>query len=732
MTATTATDMYDVEQGQGVVMALHLDSDCRICRVNDALSQYTGQCPSAMQGRELRSLITDDTPQAIHNALALMLSTDAPWTGHLKLAGDAGATAWVKATLVPLTAESEPERFLLTLTPLPPERHEAAEHAYQQLANNKRQGSRGPLAKVSGFIHNQPIGLRITFMFTALTAMLAVMLVSNQLYTVDKITNRNAQNALAELARSVTASVDAEGSRAASLATLVATLPQTIEAMDALNREGLSEMFLGTYKTLSEQYGLRQFQFHTGPATSFLRLHKPEKFGDDLSSFRHTVVQANTAEETVRGLEKGRAGYGIRGVVPILKAGKAIGTVEFGSSFNQYFFDQFKQNNHVDIGFFTLADGERQTIASTFSDASAISPAHIQTAIADGAAYALPDIGDVPHSLYIAPMQDYSGNTVGVIAIAKDRTETLAAVAAMRNDIIAISMGVLLVTFVLSYVIARGISRPIQSVSTLAKNISEGKYDNTIALGREDEIGQLTKAMSAMQAKMAYDRHETLASAVTTARIKLALDYISSNVTVSGPDGKLIFVNDAAITAFEQLAKKQSRAFSAESLLGNSLADFFNDDDISAFYARVLKKTETLFCKVWDHDFKLIVHPVYDDEGRYIARVTQWVDITNELIVQQEIKDIVNGANQGDLSGRIEMDGKSGFFADLAVEINSMIDCVDNVISDIDTAMKQVSSGDLTQPIVKDYLGTYGSVKDSVNGTITHLESMVHELKAVS
>ncbi|HBI15853.1 MAG TPA: hypothetical protein DDY20_10140 [Desulfobulbaceae bacterium] len=39
-----------------------------------------------------------------------------------------------------------------------------------------------------------------------------------------------------------------------------------------------------------KKIGIAQFHFHLPLTTSCLRLHMPEKFGDDLSSFRHTVV----------------------------------------------------------------------------------------------------------------------------------------------------------------------------------------------------------------------------------------------------------------------------------------------------------------------------------------------------------------------------------------------------------------------------------------------------------
>ncbi|MBF0214804.1 MAG: hypothetical protein HQM00_14795, partial [Magnetococcales bacterium] len=88
---------------------------------------------------------------------------------------------------------------------------------------------------------------------------------------------------------------------------------------------------------LEPHYKIDQFQFHLSPATSFLRAHKPEQFGDDLSAFRKTVVVANQTRKPVVGLEVGRAGPGLRVVYPVSHKDEHIGTVELGGSLADIF-----------------------------------------------------------------------------------------------------------------------------------------------------------------------------------------------------------------------------------------------------------------------------------------------------------------------------------------------------------------------------------------------------------
>ncbi len=104
-----------------------------------------------------------------------------------------------------------------------------------------------------------------------------------------------------------------------------------VKAFALRDREKVKTLTLDFYtKVLKPKYGIKQFQFHLPPAISFFRVHKPQKFGDDLSSFRKTVVTANREKNAVVGLEVGRAGPGLRIVYPVFSKGAPIGSVEFG------------------------------------------------------------------------------------------------------------------------------------------------------------------------------------------------------------------------------------------------------------------------------------------------------------------------------------------------------------------------------------------------------------------
>ena len=88
------------------------------------------------------------------------------------------------------------------------------------------------------------------------------------------------------------------------------------EAEQAVLREQLFELLNPTYQNLVDQ-NLRQLHFHLPDGRSFLRFHRPEKFGDPLFDVRHSIEVANIEKVPVSGFEEGRIYNGFRYVFPV-------------------------------------------------------------------------------------------------------------------------------------------------------------------------------------------------------------------------------------------------------------------------------------------------------------------------------------------------------------------------------------------------------------------------------
>jgi len=97
---------------------------------------------------------------------------------------------------------------------------------------------------------------------------------------------------------------------------------------------------------------------HTKDNKSFLRAWRPDKFGDDLSSFRHSVVQVNSTKKAVNTFELGKAGLSIRSVMPIMDEGTHLGSLEFIQGLNSV----AKIFNKQEKGFLLLMDKRKSSV----------------------------------------------------------------------------------------------------------------------------------------------------------------------------------------------------------------------------------------------------------------------------------------------------------------------------------------------------------------------------------
>lgn len=112
---------------------------------------------------------------------------------------------------------------------------------------------------------------------------------------------------------------------------LISNANDADEAERDLIREELYNYYIEDY-LLMQNYEFRQFHFHLADLTSFLRMHRPEKYGDSLVDVRYSVEYVNEFNEPISGFEEGRIFNGYRFVYPLEYEGEHIGSVEVSVS----------------------------------------------------------------------------------------------------------------------------------------------------------------------------------------------------------------------------------------------------------------------------------------------------------------------------------------------------------------------------------------------------------------
>lgn len=349
------------------------------------------------------------------------------------------------------------------------------------------------------------IGLTPKLMLT--TSLLLVVASAAGIVTTQAVANRlSSQNLDSQVSSGLSGlnqATSAEASRATSLAEMVAQMPAVREAFANDDREELLAMLEPSFASLQANNGVEQFQFHTPPATSYLRIHKPEKFGDDLSSFRQTVVDANANQSVVSGVEGGVAGLGLRGVVPVQAPnGDFLGTVEIGLSVNAAFWDNFRSRFGIDSALYIPDEQGVLTFNSTtLSQEPVIDPAALERAFTGEEVNVNATLDGIPYVLALRPFADYSGKTVAVVVLAVDVTAQQAALSQARLLGGIVGLVVLVLGLAASALLARGISRsvtqPVARMGELLRAVSAGDLTKRAPVDGTPEIAGMASALNA-------------------------------------------------------------------------------------------------------------------------------------------------------------------------------------------------------------------------------------------
>jgi signal transduction histidine kinase/DNA-binding response OmpR family regulator len=307
---------------------------------------------------------------------------------------------------------------------------------------------------------------------------------------------------------------------ALALALNMAHTPDVQAAFAAGDRERLIELTAPAYQQIDRAFDMPQFQFHLPPATSFLRLHQLNNYGDDLSSIRFTVVQANTEQRPISGVEVGRAGIGIRGVVPVAYQDQHIGTVEFGANVDQTLLERLKQANGVDWQILLSQDStaiatlngrpveegpipELSLLAATNPEPTYAQANTYTQLLQSGSDTSVMNFIDQRRTaVYSFPLQDFSGKTVGVVDILYDRSAILADRSReLVNEIIIAVLAMIVIGAGMTYSVTRRL-RPIGVLTRNAQLIADGNLRQPIAVDGDDEIGELGRVFNTMRERI--------------------------------------------------------------------------------------------------------------------------------------------------------------------------------------------------------------------------------------
>ena len=376
------------------------------------------------------------------------------------------------------------------------------------------------------------------------------------------------------------------------------------EALAAHDRERLYTLSKGRWETLShENRYLQVMHFHLPDGTSFLRMHKPDAYGDSIAEQRPMLQKMHKEHRSIYGFEAGVYNFVYRIILPIFYYDEYIGALEFGSRPEQileemhYFYNTngalFVKKNEItqehneaifEIGDYSLvfANVAEQNVLQTLGEEYTFEPLKYV------------DVGTKSYLLYSFDLPDYNGKSVAKVVFFNDITQ-------VQNEFFFTLQKLLITLFLLLVSLLLIVNYGFKGLMNLLEKSNK----------------ELSKTLKKLQSNM---------------------DLIDQNVITSSTDLK------GVITEVSQ-AFCEISGYSKTELIGVTHKVVRHEDMIDEQYAQMWGKL--IEDKIYKGEFKnrrkdgtfywlsATIYPRYNDKHEKIGYTALYEDITDKKHIEK-------------------------------------------------------------------------------------------------
>jgi len=295
---------------------------------------------------------------------------------------------------------------------------------------------------------------------------------------------------------------------------------------------------------------------------------------------------------------------------------------------------------------------------------------------------------------------------------------------------IGITMVAFLSSIFLGLLVARSITRPLGKMADAALKLAVGDIEQSIEYKSDDEIGKLADSFR----EMIEDQKAKAVAAEEIARGMLAMEVKAVSdqdvlgramVTMKESISGLLDETNVLIGAIQD-GKLDTRG--NESAFTGSWGELVGGINkvIEAFVAPI-KVTGEYVDRISKGD---IPPPIADDYRGDFKKITdnlsECVDVMNNLL--QETKQLIQEAKDGNLKTRGNASKFSGDWKEIIEGINQTLDTFIAPVQESALVLNTMAKGDFTGNVSGDYKGDHAIIKDSVNKTLSGLNSILGQV----
>lgn len=427
-----------------------------------------------------------------------------------------------------------------------------------------------------------------------------------------------------------------------------------------------------------------------------------DKRGDDLTGFRHDVVQVMKTHKPVNGIEVGKAGLAVRSVVLIMDNGEYLGSLEFiqglasvaksmsataGVDYALVVEDRFTElakelEKNPRVGSYVLASDKWFNV-----DSFARWNARLLDQVKQQG-YAI----DNGYFYTLAQAHDFAGNVIGLHLLSEPLSGFHAIYQQSADEIAStrwsVFVGMLLLLFLMQTLIQFQVVAPMRRTEeVMNRSAQNSDLSLRVPVLADDELGTMAKAYNDQMS-----------------RFSLMLGQVQSVLSALAA-GDL----DKRITA----------------PMENDFARFRDGVNQTAdAVSNVFRQLDDVFRALAEGN----LHASLSDvglQGRYAGMIQ---DARGSMLEMSQVFDaitlVLNELADGEFTRRVDGDPK-GDLLTLKNNVNRSLDNIERIIQDTSNVLLAMGSGDMTKRLEGGFRGNFLVLKEAINNSMDNLSGLM-------
>ncbi|MFW5451295.1 MAG: methyl-accepting chemotaxis protein [Methylophagaceae bacterium] len=223
---------------------------------------------------------------------------------------------------------------------------------------------------------------------------------------------------------------------------------------------------------------------------------------------------------------------------------------------------------------------------------------------------------------------------------------------------------------------------------------------------------------------------------IEVARLQSAVEGSTTALMMCDMDRVIIYANPAVMSLLENRVTQLRQIFpelDLNKVVGTCVDVFHKDPSHQAkLYLDLDSMPYNNQIQVADMHFDLTLTALMDPDGNQMGNMVEWRDITDQRNAEQAVNSLISAASSGQLEERIDASEYSGFMANIANGINSVMDAMLPPVQETIRVSQALSEGDLTDNLQGNYSGMFAELADALNSTVNKLAETVEEINEAS